>query len=102
MMLYEMLYSFGRGLIPSDADRLVCFRYLKSSSTSILFQQAIVKNILSQYNKRLDSDQMNELVTKDGSSNPLWLTLACEELRVFGDFQQLLGKIESLPDDLIR
>lgn len=54
------------------------------------------------YNKRLDDDQLDTLVEKKGSSNPLWLTLACEELRVFGKFETLKGKIESLPDDLIR
>ena len=61
-----------------------------------------MKNILSQYNKRLDQAQMEAFVAKEGSSNPLWLTLACEELRVFGDFMTILDKIQQLPDDLIR
>ena len=61
-----------------------------------------MKNILSQYNKRLDDQQMTALLQKEGSSNPLWLTLACEELRVFGKFEMLLEKIHSLPDDLIK
>jgi len=65
-------------------------------------RQAIVKNILSQYNKRLDDQQMTALLQKEGSSNPLWLTLACEELRVFGKFEMLLEKIHNLPDDLIN
>ena len=54
------------------------------------------------YNKRLDDEQLHKLISKSGSCNPLWLTLACEELRVFGSFENLLGKIESLPDDLIE
>ena len=54
------------------------------------------------YNKRLDDNQLDTLVSKQGSSNPLWLTLACEELRVFGQFEELIDKIENLPDDLIR
>ena len=45
---------------------------------------------------------MDALLEKQGSSNPLWLTLACEELRVFGKFEMLLDKINSLPDDLIK
>ena len=61
-----------------------------------------MKDILSQYNKRLDDQQMETLLEKQGSANPLWLTLACEELRVFGIFETLLDKINSLPDDLIR
>ena len=61
-----------------------------------------MKDILSQYNKRLDDQQMKMLLEKQGSANPLWLTLACEELRVFGIFETLLDKINSLPDDLIK
>eukprot|EP00794_Sanderia_malayensis_P003244 gene3244-3725_t len=64
-------------------------------------REEIIKNILSQYNKRLHIDQMVTLLDKEGSSNPLWLTLACEELRVFGSFEKLQEKIHSLPDDLI-
>lgn len=64
-------------------------------------RQAIVENILQTYNKRLDDEQMTVLLDKVGSSNPLWLTLACEELRVYGKFETLINKIESLPDDLI-
>ena len=45
---------------------------------------------------------MVELLTKEGSKYPLWLTLACEELRVFGSFELLTEKIQSLPDELIR
>lgn len=40
---------------------------------------------------------MKVLLKNDRS--PIWLFLACEELRVFGDFRHLQTKIESLPDD---
>ena len=59
-------------------------------------------NILKMYNKCLDPDQLETVIGKEGSSNPLWLTLACEELRVYGTFENLIDKIVSLPDDLIR
>lgn len=36
-----------------------------------------------------------------GSRYPLWLTLACEELRVFGVFEEVTQKITQLPDELI-
>ncbi|XP_066925783.1 telomerase protein component 1-like isoform X2 [Clytia hemisphaerica] len=65
-------------------------------------RKEIVTNILKMYNKRLDDEQQIRLIEKRGSCNPLWLTLACEELRVFGSFENLMGKIESLPDDLIE
>ena len=52
------------------------------------------------YNKRLDSEQLQLLLSKGGSVNPLWLATACEELRVFGSFDRVLGKIRELGDDL--
>lgn len=74
-----------------------------SKSESLpLSPQLIVENILRQYNKRLDERQMSMLLEKEGSANPLWLTLACEELRVYGHFNKMDEKIASLSDDLIR
>ncbi|XP_073234620.1 TPR repeat-containing protein DDB_G0287407-like isoform X1 [Porites lutea] len=64
-------------------------------------RKLIVENILRQYNKRLDERQMSMLLEKEGSANPLWLTLACEELRVYGVFNKMDEKIASLSDDLI-
>lgn len=64
-------------------------------------RKLIVENILRQYNKRLDERQMSMLLEKEGSANPLWLTLACEELRVYGHFNKMDEKIASLSDDLI-
>lgn len=65
-------------------------------------RKAIVENILRTYNKRLDEEQTLTLLEKEGSCNPLWLTLACEELRVHGKFETLIDKINELPNDLIR
>jgi hypothetical protein len=59
-------------------------------------------NTLSRYNKRLDDEQMKLLLSKKGSANPLWLSLACEELRVYGVFKMVNEKIQSLSDDLLR
>lgn len=64
-------------------------------------RRLIVENILRLYNKRLDDRQMSMLLEKEGSANPLWLTLACEELRVYGVFNKMDDKIASLSDDLI-
>merc|ERR1719494_810557 len=64
-------------------------------------RQAIVENVLRTYNKRLDDEQMEYILAKQGSSNPLWLTLSCEELRVHGKFETVKEKIQGLPDDLI-
>ena len=62
--------------------------------------QNIVKNYLGKYNKKLDDQQMNWVLTKKSAVNPLWLTVACEELRVHGNFRTIGNKINQLADDL--
>ena len=47
----------------------------------ISYPKAIITETFARYNKRLDDSQMRLLLSKDGSANPLWLSLACEELR---------------------
>jgi len=65
------------------------------------FQQ-IVNELLGRYNKRLDQEQMSSLLAKESSENPLWLSIACEELRVFGQFHELSDKINHLADGLLE
>ncbi|XP_063313166.1 telomerase protein component 1-like [Pelobates fuscus] len=55
---------------------------------------------LSRYTKELSSKQLHLLLQKTSSQNPLWLTMACEELRVFGEFKMLTQKIAGFPDTL--
>jgi len=74
---------------------------LSSGSTECVLQQ-IVNELLGRYNKRLDSDQMTSLLAKRSSENPLWLSIACEELRIFGQFRELSDKINHLADGLLE
>ena len=37
---------------------------------------------------------------KTDAGRPLFLTIACEELRVFGEFRRLTEKIRTLSDDM--
>ncbi|XP_019644611.1 PREDICTED: telomerase protein component 1-like [Branchiostoma belcheri] len=60
-------------------------------------RQDIVTRYFKRYNKALDKEQLELLTSSDGSSNPMWLAIACEELRVFGVFEQVTAKIQSLP-----
>ena len=62
----------------------------------------IVNELLGKYNKKLDKDQMNALLSKESSENPLWLAIACEELRVFGRFREISDKINQLADGLLE
>ena len=58
--------------------------------------------MLGKFNKKLDLDQMFDLLTKESSQNPLWLSIACEELRVFGQFREISDKINSIADGLLE
>ncbi|KAM4049079.1 telomerase protein component 1-like [Anomaloglossus baeobatrachus] len=55
---------------------------------------------LSHYSKILSAEQLHELLQKSSATNPLWISLACEELRVYGVFEMLTKKIIELSDTL--
>ena len=42
---------------------------------------------------------MPVLLNNAGSNNALWLSVACEEMRIFGDFRQIDTLISGLPKD---
>ncbi|XP_033636001.1 telomerase protein component 1-like isoform X1 [Asterias rubens] len=65
-------------------------------------RKEIVCDVLGRYNKRLDEEQMATLLGKESSQNPLWLAIACEELRVYGDFSTINSKITALSDGLLN
>ena len=60
----------------------------------------IVVQILKSSQKKLDSHQLDALMKKHGGSNPLYLVVACEELRVFGSFEMINAKISELADTI--
>lgn len=62
--------------------------------------QKIVDRYLGQFKKKLDDKQLDTLLAKKASENSLWLKIACEETRVFGEFKVVTKLIEQLPDGL--
>lgn len=50
--------------------------------------------------KQLDKDQLSLIVSRPCATNPLWLTMLLEELRMFGDFRTLDLKIEKVSDSV--
>ena len=60
----------------------------------------IVSGYLNNFGKKLDSKQMDRLMSFDSSKNPLWLLSACEELRIHGDYSTLITLITSLPETI--
>lgn len=69
-------------------------------------RQALVRLTLAEYHKKLDerpmNDQMRLLLKKTDAVSPLYLILACEELRMFGVFEQLSERIKGLSAQLPR
>jgi len=62
---------------------------------------SIVRETLAIYRKKLDekpmNDQMRPLLKKMDSDKPLYLIMACHELRLFGIYEQLSERIKTLP-----
>ena len=64
----------------------------------------MVRRTLARHRKSLDespfNNQMKLLLCKRDATNPLFLHLACEELRVFGVFEEVSAYLKSLPPTL--
>ncbi|XP_073527302.1 telomerase protein component 1 [Phyllobates terribilis] len=64
----------------------------------------LVRGKLAVYGKKLEesafNNQMRLLMTKKGTRDPLYLTLACEELRANAIFEKLSEDIQKLPATL--
>jgi nephrocystin-3 len=64
-------------------------------------RRLIVAQILGDYNKKLTYEQTLQLLNKRSASSPLYLVVACEELRIFGIFEQLSRKIMDFPEGIL-
>lgn len=62
--------------------------------------RSIVESRLRKHSKKLSSSQMELLLKKKDSNRPLYLTVACEELRVFGVFEQLESRIKQMAENV--
>jgi len=63
-------------------------------------REEIVRRVLGEYRKKLDREQMEALLAHEATANPLYLRVALEELRLFGSFEELPGRIETLAEDV--
>lgn len=60
----------------------------------------VIQQALAKFHKKLSPDQAKLLFSKQGCQNLLWISYACEELRLFGVFEQLAAFIKTLPPTL--
>ncbi|XP_062615588.1 TPR repeat-containing protein DDB_G0287407-like [Saccostrea cucullata] len=97
-----------RAIVSTSSDHLPTLHRLKEHTCFLInipqLKKSEAKEIIAQYlimfNKKLDNDQMDIILSKPSSLNPLWLTLLAEQLRTFGDFRTLNQHIQSLSDSV--
>ena len=59
-------------------------------------RQQLIENWLATYRKALSREQVSQLINAPQTQNPLFLRTVLEELRIFGYFEQLDNRINSL------
>lgn len=57
----------------------------------------IITKKFADYNKRLSAEQLNKILSNPGCKDLGWLSIACEEIRLFGAFETLTDHISELP-----
>ena len=71
----------------------------------ILEKGEIIREHLNAYNKRLNengfNNQMKFLTGKKDATNPLYLAIACEELRFHSHFETLTDKLKEIPPKIV-
>ncbi|XP_059178831.1 telomerase protein component 1-like [Physella acuta] len=79
----------------------LCFDEINVGGLDMWDKADLVRQTLSKHRKVLDEsgfgNQMKFLMLKKDAHNPLYLKLACEELRVYGVFEKITDKLKSLP-----
>ena len=73
-------------------------------SLDIMDKAEMVRRKLAKHRKALEespfNNQMKLLLTKKEANNPLYLHLACEELRVFGIFEEVTTFLKNMPPSI--
>jgi hypothetical protein len=60
----------------------------------------IVDVFLARFRKELDERQRGELLAKKDAGNALYLNTALEELRTLGIYEEIIDRIQELPDEV--
>jgi len=60
----------------------------------------VIADYLAQHRKRLDDRQLSLLLDKRQIDSPLYLQVALQELRMFGEYERVTDFVESLPDTI--
>jgi tetratricopeptide (TPR) repeat protein len=65
-------------------------------------QQQIIRALLGTWGRKLDNRQTAALLAHPEARNPLYLRVALEELRLFGEFEKLTQRIDDLAPSIIE
>jgi len=69
------------------------FPQLRFGALTTSEKRDLVTTKLRGFSRSLETSQLSALLDKTGAVDPLYLVIACEELRVFGSFERLTEKI---------
>ncbi len=104
----------GVTIIVSGVENGACITNLRKRAPSpdeviigaldIMDKAEMVRRKLAKHRKALEespfNNQMKLLLTKKEANNPLYLHLACEELRVFGIFEEVTTFLKKMPPSI--
>ncbi|XP_010888175.2 telomerase protein component 1 [Esox lucius] len=103
----------GVSLVLSVTSNSALLRVLAKKKRTILFplgqlslpdRKEIVQRGLGVHGKKLSdsafNNQLQTLLMKKGAVSPLYLHLACEELRAFASFEKMSDSLQALPPSL--
>ncbi|XP_064604560.1 TPR repeat-containing protein DDB_G0287407-like isoform X2 [Liolophura sinensis] len=65
-------------------------------------RKGIIEEMLGRYRRSLSESQVEKLLAKESSENPLWLSVACEEIRLIDDSSVIDSTIDNLADGLLN
>ncbi|KAA3681295.1 telomerase protein component 1 [Paragonimus westermani] len=87
------------------ASRTDCLA-LTISGLNVSERAAAVRTLFGQYGKVLNEsafgNQLSLLVNNRGAEIPLFLRLACDELRLYGTYENLDAQLKQLPDSIAK
>lgn len=78
-------------------NRLMPLNTIRISRLDVKDKRQIVVDYLTTFGKKLDNKQLDILLSKRESNIPLYLVIACEELRVFGIHERVVHYVKVSP-----
>eukprot|EP01124_Arcella_intermedia_P006950 TRINITY_DN1421_c0_g1_i1.p1 TRINITY_DN1421_c0_g1~~TRINITY_DN1421_c0_g1_i1.p1 ORF type:complete len:2329 (+),score=518.76 TRINITY_DN1421_c0_g1_i1:65-7051(+) len=102
----KLIVSTTEGTCLTSLQHKYQFAYteLKLGPLEVKERADLVRETLWRFHKKLDerpmNNQMRVLLKKFDAGSPLYLSVACEELRVFGVYEKVSDRIKSMGDKI--